>query len=167
MAYGISGDAFDEYACMGEKTSRDCLNNFCTTITEVYGQLYLRKPSYQDIQQLYAAHEARHEFLGMLGNLDCMHWDWGNFPVRGLHRVEFRVSRILRIGLFTFESFLGQFKRGDQSYPSIILEAAASQDTWIWRAFFGFAGAMNALNVLGQSPVFDDVYDGKAPECPF
>ena len=29
---------------------------------------------------------------------------------RGVHRVEFRVSRILRIGLFEFESFLGKFE---------------------------------------------------------
>ncbi|KAJ9550975.1 hypothetical protein OSB04_015020 [Centaurea solstitialis] len=46
-------------------------------------------------------------------------------------------------------------------------EAVTSQDTWISHAFFGCAGAQNDLNVLGQSPIFDVVYDGKAPECPF
>ncbi|KAJ9552466.1 hypothetical protein OSB04_016511 [Centaurea solstitialis] len=127
MAYGISGDAFDEYVRMGEKTSRDCLNNFCMTIIEVYGQLYLRKLSYQDIQQLYAAHKALHGFLGMLGSLDCMHWDWGKCTV----------------------AWQGQFKRGDHPYPTIIVEAVASLDTWIWHTFFGCAGAMKDLNVLG------------------
>ncbi|KAJ9539239.1 hypothetical protein OSB04_031972 [Centaurea solstitialis] len=54
LVYEISGDAFEEYVCMGEKTSRDCLHNFSTSIIEVYGKVYLRKPSYQDIQRLYA-----------------------------------------------------------------------------------------------------------------
>ncbi|KAJ9545363.1 hypothetical protein OSB04_025070 [Centaurea solstitialis] len=57
LAYGISGDAFDEYVRMGATTTHDCLNNFCSTIIEVYGQIYLRKPTYEDVQQLYAAHE--------------------------------------------------------------------------------------------------------------
>ncbi|KAJ9554748.1 hypothetical protein OSB04_009362 [Centaurea solstitialis] len=48
---------------------------------EVYGKLYLRKPSYEDVQQLYAVHEERQGFPGMLGSLDCMHWDWENCPV--------------------------------------------------------------------------------------
>ncbi|KAL6282943.1 hypothetical protein ACE6H2_013872 [Prunus campanulata] len=39
---------------------------------------------------------------------------------------------------------------------SIILEAVASFDTWVWHAFFGVAGSQNDLNVLGQSPVFDE-----------
>ncbi|KAI5341775.1 hypothetical protein L3X38_009650 [Prunus dulcis] len=42
---------------------------------------------------------------------------------------------------------------------SIILEAVASFDTWVWHAFFGVAGSQNDLNVLGQSPVFDEVGD--------
>ena len=81
----------------------------------------------------------------MLGSLDYMHWEWAMCPV----------------------AWQGQYHRGYKPHPSVILEAAASQDAWIWHTFFGCAGAMNDLNVLGQSPVFDDVYDGKAPECPF
>ena len=43
----------------------------------------------------------------------------------------------------------------------------ASHDLWIRHAYFGVSGSNNDINVLHQSPVFDDVYDGKAPECPF
>ena len=48
-----------------------------------------------------------------------------------------------------------------------MLEAAASHDLWFWHAYFGPAGSNNDINVLHQSPIFDDVYDGIAPECPF
>ncbi|KAJ9535503.1 hypothetical protein OSB04_un001365 [Centaurea solstitialis] len=145
LAYGITGDAFDEYVRMGDSTSRQCLNNFVLGIIQMYGKVYLNKPTYEDIQQLYAAHEKRHGFPGMLGSLDCMHWEWANCPV----------------------AWQGQYHQGDKTHPSVILEAAASQDAWIWHTFFGCAGAMNDLNVLNHSPVFEDVYNGIAPDRTF
>ncbi|CAL2227738.1 unnamed protein product [Prunus armeniaca] len=39
----------------------------------------------------------------------------------------------------------------------------AGFDTWVWHAFFGVAGSQNDLNVLGQSPVFNDVLRGEGP----
>ncbi|CAL8074912.1 unnamed protein product [Prunus armeniaca] len=47
---------------------------------------------------------------------------------------------------------------------SIILEAVASFDTWVWHAFLGHAGSQNDLNVLGQSSVFNDVLRGYFPQ---
>ncbi|XP_070672089.1 uncharacterized protein [Malus domestica] len=43
----------------------------------------------------------------------------------------------------------------------------ASFDTWIWHAFFGVPRAQNDLNVLAQSPVFNDVLQGKAPKVTY
>ncbi|GJS73368.1 ribonuclease H-like domain-containing protein [Tanacetum coccineum] len=43
-----------------------------------------------------------------------------------------------------------------------MLEAVASQDLWIWHAFFGVAGANNDINVLNNSPLFNDLLDDKA-----
>ncbi|KAJ9540516.1 hypothetical protein OSB04_027022 [Centaurea solstitialis] len=145
LAYGITSDTFDEYVRMGDSTSLQCLNNFVLGIIQMYGKIYLRKPTYEDIQQLYAVHEERHGFPGMLGSLDYMHWEWANCPV----------------------AWQGQYHRGDKPHPSVILEAAASQDAWIWHALFGCPGAMNDLNVLNHSPLFEDVYDGKAPDRTF
>ncbi|KAI5342819.1 hypothetical protein L3X38_010695 [Prunus dulcis] len=45
---------------------------------------------------------------------------------------------------------------------SIILEAVAGFDIWVWHAFYGVAGSQNDLNVLGQSPVFNDVLRGQS-----
>ncbi|GJV97691.1 ribonuclease H-like domain-containing protein [Tanacetum coccineum] len=61
----------------------------------------------------------------------------------------------------------GQYGRGDKKYPTIMLEAVASQDLWIWHAFFGVAGANNDINVLDNSPLFDDLLDDKAPVAPY
>ena len=43
----------------------------------------------------------------------------------------------------------------------------ASFDTWIWHAFFGVPGAQNDLNVLAQSPVFDELLQGRGPRCTY
>ncbi|XP_057793511.1 protein ALP1-like [Salvia miltiorrhiza] len=49
---------------------------------------------------------------------------------------------------------------GDQGEPTIILEVVASQELWIWHAFFGIAGSNNDTNVLNQSTLFNDVLSG-------
>ncbi|KAM2140050.1 hypothetical protein ACFX1Q_006502 [Malus domestica] len=53
---------------------------------------------------------------------------------------------------------------GQKRAKSIILEAVASFDTWIWHAFFRVPGAQNDLNILTQSLVFNDILQGKAPQ---
>ncbi|CAL9004795.1 unnamed protein product [Prunus brigantina] len=50
---------------------------------------------------------------------------------------------------------------------SIILEAVASFDCWVWHAFFGVAGYQNDLNVLGQSPMVDEVLRGHSPQVTY
>nr|GEZ00802.1 hypothetical protein [Tanacetum cinerariifolium] len=61
--------------------------------------------------------------------------------------------------------FLGIRDHG--SNPFILLEAITSQDLWIWHAFFGVVGLNNDINVLYQSPLFNDLKTGRAPEIPF
>ena len=43
----------------------------------------------------------------------------------------------------------------------------ASQDLWIWHAFFGPPGTLNDINVLDRSPVFDDIFQGRAPRLEY
>ena len=61
----------------------------------------------------------------------------------------------------------GQYTRGDQHGPTVMLEAVASHDLWIWHAFFGVAGSNNDINVLNRSPLFTEVVQGRAPEVHF
>nr|GEV38482.1 hypothetical protein [Tanacetum cinerariifolium] len=133
-AYDTTPDAFDEYLQMSERTARDSLTNFNKCIISLYMAEYLRKPTLEDVENVYNKHLTSHGFWGMLGSIDCMQWEWINCPV----------------------SWQGQYDRGDKKYHTIMLEAVASQDLWIWHAFFGVAGANNDINVLDNSPLFDD-----------
>ncbi|CAL9011246.1 unnamed protein product [Prunus brigantina] len=55
----------------------------------------------------------------------------------------------------------------DYMHCYIILEAVASFDTWVWHSFFRVEGFQNYLNVLSQSPVFNDVLRGQAPQITY
>ncbi|GKA41321.1 ALP1-like protein isoform X1 [Tanacetum coccineum] len=54
-----------------------------------------------------------------------------------------------------------------KKYPTIMLEAVASQDLWIWHAFYGMTGANNDINVLDNSSLFDDLLDDLAHVVPY
>ncbi|XP_022552205.1 uncharacterized protein LOC106384662 [Brassica napus] len=122
MAYGQSGDMYDKYLRLGESTSRLCLDNFTNGILQLFGAEYLRRPTPADLQRLLDVGEAR-GFPGMVGSIDCMHWEWKNCPT----------------------AWRGQFTRGSGK-PTIVLEAVASQDLWIWHAFFGLPGRAPKVN---------------------
>ncbi|CAG7890020.1 unnamed protein product, partial [Brassica rapa] len=79
LAYGQSGDMYDEYLRLGESTSRLCLDNFTNGIIQLFGAEYLRRPTPADLQRLLDVGEAR-GFPGMVGSIDCMHWEWKNCP---------------------------------------------------------------------------------------
>ncbi|KAI5318471.1 hypothetical protein L3X38_038179 [Prunus dulcis] len=112
-------------------------------VENLYKREYLRKPTPRDLQRLLQKPEAR-GFPGMIRSIDCMHWQWKNCPT-------------------AWQGDYGNRK----GQKSIILEAVASFDTWVWHAFFGVAGSQNDLNVLGQSPVFDEVLRGHSPQVTY
>uniref|UniRef100_A0A0D3CD62 Myb-like domain-containing protein n=1 Tax=Brassica oleracea var. oleracea TaxID=109376 RepID=A0A0D3CD62_BRAOL len=60
----------------------------------------------------------------------------------------------------------GKYSRGSGK-PTIVLEAVALYDLWIWHAFFGLLGTLNDINVLDRSPVFDDMINGQAPQVTY
>ncbi|KAJ0565625.1 putative harbinger transposase-derived protein [Helianthus annuus] len=142
LAYDTASDTWDEYLRMSSKMCRDSLENFCECVISLYRRRYLRMTTDADVPLLYEAPQRIHEFPGMLGSLDCMHWDWAACPT----------------------AWKGQHHRGDHDGPTLILQAVASQDLWIWHAYFGMAGANNDIAVLVSSNLFDDVIDGVAPD---
>jgi hypothetical protein len=46
---------------------------------------------------------------------------------------------------------------------TVVLEAVADQDLWIWHAFFGMAESHNDINVLQCLNVFSWLVEGHAP----
>jgi len=115
----------------------ESLRAFVKAIVEVFGDWYLRAPNKADISQLLSIGEQR-GFPGMLGSIDCIHWKWKKCPI-AWHKM-----------------YTGHFCE-----PTIILEVVASQDLWIWHAFFGMLGSLNDINVLDRSPIFAALAEGR------
>nr|GEY21413.1 protein ALP1-like isoform X1 [Tanacetum cinerariifolium] len=70
--------------------------------------------------------------------------------------------------LIDYVAFRAQFCKSDHgSNPFILLKALASQDLWIWRAFFCVSGVNNDMNVLRQNHIFNDHKSEKALEVTF
>ena len=88
-----------------------------------------------DTKRLLEVNAAR-GFPGMLGSIDCYNWTWKNCP----------------------SGKEGQYK-GNKA-KSVVLEAVASHDLWIWHCFFGCPGSLNDINVLQRSPLMDAMENG-------
>uniref|UniRef100_A0A0D3BTK1 DDE Tnp4 domain-containing protein n=1 Tax=Brassica oleracea var. oleracea TaxID=109376 RepID=A0A0D3BTK1_BRAOL len=102
---------------------------FCSRNHNFFGDEYLRRPTPEDLQRLLDIGEIR-GFPRMIGSIDCMHWEWKNCPT----------------------AWKGQYTRGSGK-PTIVFEAVASQDLWIWHAFFGPPGATFIQSIpLPQGP---------------
>lgn len=143
LAYGTSADQVDEYLKLGASTAKQCLTHFVDGIVANFSSIYLRKPTAEDVHRLLLEGERR-GFPGMLGSIDCMHWQWKNCPI----------------------GWKGMYQ-GRSKTATVILEAVASWDTWIWHAFFGVPGSNNDINVLQRSPVFDDILNERAPQVTY
>jgi hypothetical protein len=139
LAYGVTADLMDEYLRIGERTAMDSFIHFVKAVVSIFSAEYLRSPNSEDIARLLAIGESR-GFPGMLGSIDCMHWKWKNCP----------------------NAWKGMYS-GHIREPTIILEAVASHDLWIWHAFFGLPGSHNDINVLERSDVFANLAEGRAP----
>ncbi|GJR06561.1 reverse transcriptase domain-containing protein [Tanacetum coccineum] len=75
LAYGTSPNALDEYLQIGEHCARNCLDCFIMCIIDLFTHEFLRKPDVNDVRKLYDAHNRIHGLSGMLGSIDCMHWE--------------------------------------------------------------------------------------------
>ena len=138
LAYGTSADALDGYLRMSETVTRNALVKFMEGVISCFHEEYLRSPNKDDLERLLHVGEER-GFPGMVGSIDCMHWEWKNCPT----------------------AWAGKYT-GRSGKTTIILEVVASYDLWIWHAFFGTPGPCNDINVLQRSPLFYDVLAGRA-----
>jgi hypothetical protein len=110
LAYWLPTDVVDEYIQIGESTARECLNHFCRALIAYFSGWYLRTPNEDDIARIMHNRESR-GYPGMLGSIDCMHWEWRNCPTM----------------------WRGQFC-GRNGRPTMILEAVTTYNLWIWHA---------------------------------
>jgi len=143
LAYGTPADSLDDGFKMGESTVLETVREFTRTIIDVYEQEYLRPPNATELAKILDVNDAR-GFPGMIGSIDCMHWEWSSCPT-ALH------------GMY----------RGHKGKPTLILEAVATKDLRVWHAFFGLPGSHNDINVLDRSHVFDDLANDRTTPVNF
>lgn len=143
LAYGVPADSLDDWLHIAESTTILSLKKFVKAVIEIFGQQYLRAPTEEDTARLVQMGAAR-GFPGMLGCIDCVHWQWKNCPA----------------------AWHGQFT-GHCHDPTIIPEAVASEDLWIWHAYFGLPGSHNDINILQRSHLFARLAAGEAPPVNF
>ncbi|XP_062197338.1 uncharacterized protein LOC133900240 [Phragmites australis] len=135
--------SLDECLWLGESTIIESMRQFVRAVVEVFGDEYPRAPNEEDTAHLFDMNQRR-GFLGMLGSIDCMHWRWKKCPT----------------------AWSGSFT-SHVNAPTIILEAVASQDLWIWHAFFGIPGSLNNINVLHRSHLLDNLAASEAPKVQY
>ncbi|XP_076898267.1 uncharacterized protein LOC143551803 [Bidens hawaiensis] len=111
----------------------------------MYAPNYLRTPNFNDLERIYEVHARVHGLPGMIGSIDCMHWEWANCPT----------------------AWRGQYTPGNQKRPTVSLQAISSYDLWIWSAFFGVVGSNNDINVLEQAPVMEGYISNTIPIASF
>jgi hypothetical protein len=107
---------------MSESTCRESMYKFCRAVIEIFGTVYLREPTVEDTARLPSINEKR-GFLGIIGSIDYMHWEWKNC-------------------MFAWQCQYSGHTEG----CTVILEAVASQDLWIWHSFLGMASTHNDIN---------------------
>ena len=121
LAYGVIADFMDEYVRIGESTTIKSLKKFVKAVIDIFSNEYLRSLKNEDIARLLTNGERR-GFPGMLGSIDCMHWKWKNCPT----------------------AWKGYYS-GHIREPTIVLEAVASFDLWIWHAFLDYLDQIMTL----------------------
>jgi hypothetical protein len=107
-------------------------------VVNLFSKEYLRKQNDADINWLFPFSNLRVCHV-MLEWINCIHWEWKNFPF----------------------SWHEKYK-GHVAECTIIFEALASIDLKTWHSFLGMAGFLNDINMLQQFLVFWRFMKGNA-----
>ena len=127
LGYGMCCDIETDYTGVRQGTGRTALYDFCQFMIRKYGPEYLGK---WDTDEMVAEEEANaaRGFPGMIGSIDCCHWEWKNCPIR--HQ--------------------GMFQDRNRK-RSIVVEAIAGHDMYIFQAFVGLPGSLNDINIHART----------------
>lgn len=139
LAYGESTDRPDEYCRISRSTVDNSVRDLVSYVVDLFGPMYLRQPNAEELTVMLKR-SAERGMPGCIGSLDCSHWEWRACP-KGMQ------------GSF-------QNRKGRRS---IVMEAVCDEDLYIWHLFVGCPGSMNDINVLQQSPLYQDVTAGLWP----
>lgn len=129
-------DRADEYCRISSTTIEIAVKKLVVFIGNEFGGEYLRPPNDAELDVLLKRNAER-GMPGCIGSLDCSQWEWKNCP-KG------------QAGLY-------QNRKGRRA---VVMETVCDEDLYIWHLFVGCPGSMNDLNVMQQSPLYQDITAG-------
>ena len=138
FAYGSSADELDEHFQISDTTLDATKEFFCDAVIAKFEDTYLPRISPTIAMNVIQKHE-QIGWPGLLGSLDCSHWEWARCP----------------------KSMHGEFKKGTKKHPSIVYECVADCNLRILHVSFAAPGSNNDLNVLDCSDFMYDLVSGK------
>ncbi|XP_026439780.1 uncharacterized protein LOC113338585 [Papaver somniferum] len=105
LAKGVAADSVDDYTGMSASKIYMYVKKFMDALLWLFNDHYMRRATTEDTKRLLAENEAR-GFPGMLGSLDCTHWEWRCCPTdeAGRHVGQYKKPNlVLQLGLFDRE----------------------------------------------------------------
>jgi hypothetical protein len=139
LAYGVPSDSLDENLEVSETVTSESLKEFANIMINKFGAQYLNRCPTKEEKNRMVLIMKRRGWPGAFASWDCKHFEWENCPVR----------------------LAGQTKgHSDGGKKTLILEAIADVDSYIWYAFFGELGSLNDMNILDKSSIVGSILDG-------
>jgi Plant transposon protein len=139
LAFAVSPSALWHYYQMGETTAREAMKRLAHVVANSPDlcERFFRTMTQSDAMKTSDLHYRKHGVAGMVGSIDCMHLAWKNCPIawQGSHK-------------------------GKEKKPTLVLEAMADHNLFIWHASFGWPGTLNDINVWEGSPLYRLLLDG-------
>jgi hypothetical protein len=141
LRFGVSFAAFEDYSQFSENTAHNSFHAFCDAVshyTELVSTFLSTMMTRQDADQARKLHKEKHGVNGLAFSIDCCHLYWKNCP----------------------QAWKGQFENVKNDRPSIVLEAGADYDLFIWHAAFGYPGTQNDLVIWERSHLHASLKNG-------
>jgi len=146
IGYGDALDREDENLRLSESSLQVAVQAFCKLVVKHFGAEYLnRSPSDEEKLKIHAVNTKR-GFPGLFASWDCKHFIWHRCPM-------------VWAGQYSGHALGGQ--------NSLILEAIADYQRYIWYVNFGDAGSANDINTLDRSSIVGAMLEGSLDmTCP-
>ena len=114
-----------EYTGVAEQTAKLALESFCRWVIRTYGDEFLNSWGEAEIRKEMEVN-AKRGFPGMMGSIDCVHWQWKNYLI----------------------AWQGMYQ--DRNHKrSIVAEAICGHDMYFYQVYVGLPGSLNNTAIMG------------------
>ena len=138
LAYGACSDHVHEYTGVAEKTATTALEKFCRWVIRTYSDEFINTWGEAETKEEMEMN-AKRGFPGMMGSIDCTHWQWKNCPM----------------------AWQGMYQ--DRNHKkSIVAEAICGHDMYFYQVYVGLPGSLNDINIMGQTTMQSNYFESGA-----